>query len=397
MLPTQISQSFSSEPTEQALKVLRDYLQKNNNDIGAEAFHQASVLEEQYGDWNLAGAAHQSCIELAPNNPIALLYAGHWLQLSGMHEGAAALYSLCQDTNPAFIGLNRNSGQTKNTITRSVQARQQLRQFLSDHHRSNVSKTKSMSVHDAVWLRTHDGALSLAKNYSPSLFWVKDLKQQAYHPQNSFDWSDTLLSAAKDIKQELWAFLSKDPNNDLVRPYLQGTPADYQNLSKLVNSKDWSAIDLFKDGKHEAEILEAFPKTFKALQDVPCYKLNKQPFEVFFSILKAGQIIAPHHGQSNHSLTVHLPVEIPGDGYLEVDGVKKSWQHDELLIFDDNFLHSATNNSNKDRIVLIFSIWHPDLNPDDQKAIQTAFKARADWLNNRWKMAKADFKKALNS
>jgi len=42
MLPTQISQSFSSEPTEQALKVLRDYLQKNNNDIGAEAFHQAS-------------------------------------------------------------------------------------------------------------------------------------------------------------------------------------------------------------------------------------------------------------------------------------------------------------------------------------------------------------------
>ena len=31
------------------------------------------------------------------------------------------------------------------------------------------------------------------------------------------------------------------------------------------------------------------------------------------------------------------------------------------MIFDDSFLHQAQNNSDLDRVVLIFDMWHPDL------------------------------------
>ena len=397
MLPSQIPQLLKQGKTTQALNELREYLSRNQENISAETWHQASVLEEQYGDWNLAGQAHKICIDLAGNNPIALLYAGHWLEKSGEDEGAAALYSLCQDLNSAFIGLSNNSGQAENTIKRSQSANQHLRRFLSQQHRSSLEQDEYSRIKNAIWMRTHDQAIEFSKDYAPALFWVSDLNQRAFYPDSLFCWAKELLLEAQNIKQELENFLARDLSQDFVRPYLQGLPTDYQNLSELVNSTNWSAIDLYKDGQAQDEITAAFPKTNATLEKIPCYKLGDVPFEAFFSILKAGQVIQPHYGQSNHSLTVHLPILIPGDGFLEVNGEKRSWSEDELIIFDDNFLHSAVNKSDKDRIVLIFSIWHPNLTKNEQIAIQTAFKVRARWLENRWHIVTNSFNEALPS
>ena len=54
-------------------------------------------------------------------------------------------------------------------------------------------------------------------------------------------------------------------------------------------------------------------------------------------------------------------------------------------MFDDSFIHEAENTSEQDRVVLIFSVWHPDLTLDEQTAIQQSFNARQTWLDERTK------------
>lgn len=104
---------------------------------------------------------------------------------------------------------------------------------------------------------------------------------------------------------------------------------------------------------------------------------------MFFSLLKAGQHIQPHFGQSNHSLTVHLPIIVPKGGYLTVANEIRAWQKGKVIIFDDSYIHEAINPSEEDRVVMIFSIWHPDLSIEEQRSILASFQARSQWLEAR--------------
>jgi aspartyl/asparaginyl beta-hydroxylase (cupin superfamily) len=60
------------------------------------------------------------------------------------------------------------------------------------------------------------------------------------------------------------------------------------------------------------------------------------------------------------------------------------WQKGQVIIFDDSFEHEAINLSEEDRVVLIFSIWHPNLSSAEQEDILTSFRARTEWLQNRY-------------
>ena len=67
----------------------------------------------------------------------------------------------------------------------------------------------------------------------------------------------------------------------------------------------------------------------------------------------------------------------------KIAGNEKLWREGEVLIFDDSFLHSAHNKSDQTRVVLIFSIWQPDLSADERQAVQKSFKTRQEWLAGR--------------
>jgi aspartyl/asparaginyl beta-hydroxylase (cupin superfamily) len=154
-------------------------------------------------------------------------------------------------------------------------------------------------------------------------------------------------------------------------------------FTELVGSLNWTALDLFIDGHANTALTPFFPETLAALAQAPLYGLEERPFEVFFSLLRPGQHIKPHYGLSNHSLTVHLPLVIPKESWLRVGGEKRRWKQGELTVFDDTFLHEACNESEDERIVLIFSIWHPELSEAERDAIRRSFRARQRWLAMR--------------
>ncbi|MCC6480505.1 MAG: aspartyl/asparaginyl beta-hydroxylase domain-containing protein, partial [Sphingomonadaceae bacterium] len=47
----------------------------------------------------------------------------------------------------------------------------------------------------------------------------------------------------------------------------------------------------------------------------------------------------------------------------------------EVIIFDDTVEHEAWNNSQQDRLVLIFDVWRPELVEGEQAQIQALFNA----------------------
>ncbi|EDQ86738.1 uncharacterized protein MONBRDRAFT_33739 [Monosiga brevicollis MX1] len=46
---------------------------------------------------------------------------------------------------------------------------------------------------------------------------------------------------------------------------------------------------------------------------------------------------------------------------LRVANESRAWANGELLLFDDSFEHEVWNNASQPRVILIFDVWHPDL------------------------------------
>jgi aspartyl/asparaginyl beta-hydroxylase (cupin superfamily) len=92
-----------------------------------------------------------------------------------------------------------------------------------------------------------------------------------------------------------------------------------------------------------------------------------------FSLLRAGARIPPHTGTHNARLICHLPLLVPRDCGFRVGNEVRTWEEGKLLIFDDTIEHEAWNNSDQDRVVLIFDIWRPELTEQEKREIEVFF------------------------
>lgn len=346
--------------------------------------HRQAVVEEQIGDWALAGKAHYQCIELAPHIATGYLYAGCWLEQSERTDAAAAAYSLAQEADPASLVGSASADNDDPTQLRAIAGNHLLRSYLSDQQRNLfIDQPDAVRIQDAAWIQTHDAPITFTqKLFAPDLFYIPDLPEKPFYQADEFGWAETIMQQSASIKSELENALNHQAGTASLRPYLS-KDADYGALQSLAGSLQWSALDLFKDGQGNKEVATLFPQTLGQLKSIPTYALDECPVEVFFSLLKPKQQIDAHYGQSNHSLTVHLALEVPENCYLKVADLKREWQEGGLLIFNDSYLHSAHNQSERMRIVLIFSVWHPALTHAEQRAVQTSFRARRQWMTER--------------
>ena len=382
-LINQIDLAFDAGKNQFGLELLREY--NSSNFADAASWYRQAVVEEQIGDWAAAGNAYYKCIELAPHISTAYLYAGYWLEQSNHLDAASSLYSLCQEIDPNLLIVNASSSQVSPTILRSKSGSTLLRTHLSNQHRMYAnSYAFSKRIRGAIWAQTHDKPVTYRQgDFAPNLFYIPDLPQKPYYEKKEFNWTDSISQNSSIIIDELNTALDDNAVKKQLRPYLAKEFHTPESLANLAGSKEWSALDLFRDGKQNSVTKPLFKKTLELISSIPTYSLDETPFEVFFSLLKPGQEISPHYGQSNHSLTVHLALEIPPDCFLEVAGEQRKWEKGELIIFDDSYLHSAHNQSDEIRIVLIFSVWHPSLSKDEHTAIQQCFKLRQQWMSKR--------------
>ncbi len=128
----------------------------------------------------------------------------------------------------------------------------------------------------------------------------------------------------------------------------------------------WKSF-LFKSGEFIESNCNLCPKTAAILRQIPDMDT------AFFSVLDPQQYVTPHWGYYKGFVRYHLGVLIPNDNrdrncYLRVndditanserdesaieDGEVYYWKNGEGIVFDDNYLHDAANDSNEVRVIL---------------------------------------------
>lgn len=125
---------------------------------------------------------------------------------------------------------------------------------------------------------------------------------------------------------------------------------------KISTGKNWRTFILFGFGKKLEKNCKQAPLTTKLLSHVP----NLQT--AWFSILSPGYHIRAHRGVSKGILRAHLGLIIPKDAEkcrIRVGDVIKVWRPGELFVFDDTYEHEVWNDTEEERVILLFDFDRP--------------------------------------
>jgi aspartyl/asparaginyl beta-hydroxylase (cupin superfamily) len=202
-----------------------------------------------------------------------------------------------------------------------------------------------------------------------------------FYEREDFPWLAALERATDDIRHELLGLLAEA--RDEFSPYLQHAASDPLNQWKELNqSKRWSALFLWKDGKRSDAIAARCPKTAAALEAAPVVKIPHRGPTSFFSLLEPHTRIPPHTGTTNTRLTVHIPLIVPPKCGFRVGTQTREWHPGTALIFDDTIEHEAWNDSDQERVILIFDIWNPLLTQAERDLMTAATAAIAEYYSD---------------
>lgn len=205
----------------------------------------------------------------------------------------------------------------------------------------------------------------------PTGYYFPGLPQIQFYDTVDFSWVAAVEAAAAAIKQEIVALLREGRQG--FRPYVQ-TEANRARIndSALRDNDDWSALFLCENGKLSDDVIARCPNAWESVQAAPLPRIANSP-TVMFSLLRAGARITPHTGTHNARLTCHLPLIVPPSCGFRVGNDVRQWKEGKLLIFDDTIEHEAWNDSDEDRVVLIFDIWRPELSAQEREEVAAVF------------------------
>lgn len=207
----------------------------------------------------------------------------------------------------------------------------------------------------------------------PSLFHFPGLPQRPFYESEGFDWVPALEAATDSIRGEVESLLARGAD---FRPYVEGEKDRPQSdFHGLQGDPSWTAFYLWKNGAIVEENAALCPRTADAIRRAPLSAIGSRTPSVFFSLLRPGAHIPPHHGMLNARLICHLPLIVPPGGWLRVGGETRFWEEGRLLVFDDSIEHEARNPSNALRVVLIFDIWRPELSEEERRGVSAIFDA----------------------
>jgi len=349
------------------------------------------LAAQKAGNTQLALASYLRAFRLAPKDPRLALFAGAALEDAGRFEEAATVFSLGDDVAANLRTLHADAKQDPEIRERSAKADNRIRQHYTQLHHDSVDEAARRlaaeghepnldRVRNAIWPQTHLGSFDYRTPLqAPDIFYMPDLPASPSIPRDRLSWAGAVEACTDAIRREY---------EDAIRagaamsPYVHAQTAS-PTWRELRGKMDWSSLHLYSRAE-ETPVAKLFPNTLRALQAADVVRVGDgRPIEMFFSRLAPGTHIPPHFGAANNRLTVHLPLIVPPNCAIRVADEIHEWRVGELLAFDDSFEHEAWNRSDSERVVLIFEAHHPDLRPEERRAIEHIFMARERWRQAR--------------
>ncbi len=316
-------------------------------------------------------------LAIDPGDLLALLLRGQLFERQGRGQEAAQAYTAATLVAPPADRLRPD---LKPLVAHAAEARDRHNRALAEHlDRALAESAQEYSSEDlSRFRRGMDIMLGRQRRFDakPTQYYLPDVAPIEFFDRAQFPWLDAIEAGTDDMRQEFLAALAEDEG---FTPYLTyGPDVPLNQFAELNQSPRWSAYHLIKDGRVIADAAARCPRTMELLAGAPQPDQPGRTPVALFSLLKPRTRIPPHHGVSNARLLVHVPLIIPEGCGFRVGSQVRPWVPGQAWVFDDTVEHEAWNNSDQLRVILIFDIWHPSLNPAE-RAMMTAL---ADALND---------------
>jgi len=320
------------------------------------------------------GAAHDRAVDealrLDGGNLFALIWKGDSLAAAGDEQGATSFYERAlrlangvQVPPDLAAELDRARAAIKTATDRYGT---HLESFLTSHGLPPASR--SPRFQEAIEILSGEKRIF---HQQPSVFYFPQLPQRQYYEREEFDWIPALEAQTDAIRAELNGLLE---TREGFRPYLvnpAGRPrVEFHGLN---DNPDWSTLYLWENGEPVTDHIARCPTTFDAIRHTPLCDIAPRAPTIMFSLLRGHARIPAHTGMINARLICHLPLIVPPGCGFRVGNEVREWEVGKLVIFDDTIEHEAWNDSDEDRVVLIFDVWRPELSEADRVAVQTVF------------------------
>jgi aspartyl/asparaginyl beta-hydroxylase (cupin superfamily) len=345
--------------------------------------YEKGLTASKKADWQQALIYFATAFKLAPNNVRFAMFIGQALWELERRTEALDIWSLGADRDMALRRAHLMPQADHDTRKASLLADTELRRHYTNLQEKTVRDLEGIDpgrLANAIWPQTHIEQVIFNPNGPcPHMYFAPELPQTPIFDRKEVAWTKTLESETLNIKQEFLALMTR---GDVGKPYVNENANMGPDWESLRGQDTWTSIHLYQHGT-PTDIAKLCPQTCEVLSRLPVVLHNNNPMEAFFSVLKPGTHIPAHYGLANCRTTVHLPLIIPPDCAIRVGENIHEWAEGETFIFDDSFDHEAWNKSAKQRVVLIFEAWRPDMTDGEIQTVEASYAARDARLKNR--------------
>jgi tetratricopeptide (TPR) repeat protein len=325
----------------------------------ADAALCVAIANRKLGQLNAALIALERALAIDPYFFMALLSKGAILEQIGRPRQAARVYANAIKIAPPGDQLPQHQRAALDRAT-AVVAENAAR--LAEHLRARTAAPRG--TFPGAVLKRFDESLDILAGVKPRhvqdplLFYFPQLPAIPFYERSHFPWLNTLEAATETIQGELQAILQEDRQG--FEPYMQiPTGAPLNQWAELNHSRLWSTFHIWRNGTRVEDACKRCPKTAALLDRLPLAHQPGYGPTALFSVLSPRTRIPPHTGSTNIRLLVHLPLILPPGCAFRVGNETQPWRMNEAWVFDDTIEHEAWNDSDDDRVILIFDVWNP--------------------------------------
>jgi aspartate beta-hydroxylase len=343
------------------------------------------------GDLQAARTVLERSLGQAARNEKDLAFAwlllGELRRLLGNEPGSARAWHQATARTPGFQQWAADPGlptSVRDLTARAIEvARMHRREHLQQvyaHLRVDFDAGSLARIDETVRALTENPPLlPRDARQRPKFLYVPGLPATPFLDPDLVPWAGRLREAFPTIRREaLDLFESREP----IPSFIDFDPGERMGeyLGGLAEKPAWDAFFFYRRGARFDANHRRCPETSEVLESLDLFRVAGQAPEICFSYLAPHTTIMPHHGVSNIRLVMHLPLRVPPDCELRLVGIgEHRWREGELLLFDDTYLHEASNRSDETRIVLLMDCWNPHLTATERAALVLLIGAIGDF------------------
>lgn len=142
--------------------------------------------------------------------------------------------------------------------------------------------------------------------------------------------------------------------------YHRGNRLNASFIPDDVPPQRWRSVNFVTYQHWYRDNCAAFPKTTAILRRLPYLTTAS------INLLEPHSKLEPHNGDTNTTYRCHLGLIVPAPVDrcgLEVGGQRRGWEEGHAFAFNEAPWHYVWNDTDKDRVILVFDILRPEYRP----------------------------------